>query len=67
VAAVRDTLGGALAVAANLPAPSGGALSAAARDAFTQGLHVGALVSTAVAIGLAVLATAMLERKESDR
>jgi DHA2 family multidrug resistance protein-like MFS transporter len=67
VAAVRDTLGGALAVAANLPAPSGGALSVAAGDAFTQGLHVGALVSTAVAIGLAVLATAMLERKESDR
>lgn len=63
----HDTLGGALAVAADLPAADGAALSAAARDAFTQGLHVSALVSTAVALGLAVVAFAMLEGKESDR
>jgi DHA2 family multidrug resistance protein-like MFS transporter len=56
----RDTLGGAVGVAQQLPADVGGALLATARDAFTTGLQVAAGISAVVAIGIAVLATVML-------
>ena len=58
--AARDTLGGAAAVAERLPADIGAALLAASREAFTAGLQVTAGISAVVAIGIAVLAAAML-------
>jgi MFS transporter, DHA2 family, multidrug resistance protein len=58
-AAARDTLGGAVGVAARLPGDLGAALLDAARAAFTQGLHAAAAVSVAVAIGLAVLVASL--------
>jgi len=59
-AAARDTLGGAVGVAHQLPADAGAALLAAAREAFTMGLQVTAAISAAVAVGIAVLATVVL-------
>src|SRR5262245_39628197 len=56
-AAARDTLGGAVGVAGQLPADLGTALLASARDAFPTGLQVTAAISAAVAVGIAVLAT----------
>ena len=50
----RDTLGGAVEVARDLPATVGGPLLEAARDAFTQGVHVSAWIAVASVIALAV-------------
>ena len=58
--AARDTLGGAVDVAARLPTDMGAALLAASREAFTTGLQVTAGISAVVAVGIAVLATVML-------
>jgi DHA2 family multidrug resistance protein-like MFS transporter len=55
-AAARDTLGGAVAAAGNLPGQTGEVLVRVARQAFTQGLHVAFAVSAAAALGAAVLA-----------
>jgi MFS transporter, DHA2 family, multidrug resistance protein len=59
-AIARDTLGGAVGVAAQLPDGVGTALLAAAREAFTLGLQLTALLSAVVAVGIAVLATVLL-------
>ena len=59
-AAARDTLGGAVGAAGQLPEGTGAALLAAARAAFTAGLQVTAAISAAAAIGIAVLATVLL-------
>jgi MFS transporter, DHA2 family, multidrug resistance protein len=59
-AAARDTLGGAVAAAQQLPGDAGTALMAAAREAFTMGLHVTAAISAVIAVGIAVLATVLL-------
>jgi MFS transporter, DHA2 family, multidrug resistance protein len=59
-AVARDTLGGAVGVAAQLPEGLGVALLAAAREAFTQGLQLTAALSAAVAVAIAVLATVLL-------
>jgi DHA2 family multidrug resistance protein-like MFS transporter len=74
LAAARDTLAGALAVAGGLPGTSGTALARSARDAFTQGLHLSGLVSAAIVLALAVLVATPLARhrptsegEESDR
>jgi DHA2 family multidrug resistance protein-like MFS transporter len=56
--AARDTLGGAAAVAEQLPAQLGAGLLDAAREAFTNGLQVTG-VSAAVVAGLAILAAAL--------
>jgi DHA2 family multidrug resistance protein-like MFS transporter len=56
----RDTLGGAVGVAARLPGESGAALLAAAREAFTQGMQLTVALSAVVAVGAAVLATVQL-------
>ncbi len=56
----RDTLGGAVATAAQLPPDVGAALLGTARDAFTQGLQLTAGVSAVGAIGAAVLAVLLL-------
>jgi MFS transporter, DHA2 family, multidrug resistance protein len=59
-AAARDTLGGAVAVAQQLPTEVGTALITAAREAFTIGLQVTAAISAVIAVGIAVLATVLL-------
>ena len=59
-AAARDTLGGAVAAAGNLPGQPGQVLVRAARQAFTQGLHAVFAVSAAVVLGAAVLAAIQL-------
>jgi DHA2 family multidrug resistance protein-like MFS transporter len=59
--AASGTLGGAQAVAGQLPDRLGGPLLDAAREAFTQGMHVVAAVSAAVAVGGAVLAAVLLK------
>jgi DHA2 family multidrug resistance protein-like MFS transporter len=62
-AAARDTLGGAVDVAARLPGDLGAALLEAARTAFTQGLHAAAAVSVAVAVGLAIVVAVLLRER----
>ena len=59
-AAARDTLGGAVAAADQLPDQLGAALLDAAREAFTQGLRLTFAISAAVAVGIAVLVAALL-------
>jgi DHA2 family multidrug resistance protein-like MFS transporter len=56
----RDTLGGAVGVAAQLPAGVGTELLAAAREAFTQGMRLTVILSAVVAAGIAVLSTVLL-------
>jgi MFS transporter, DHA2 family, multidrug resistance protein len=58
--AARDTLGGAVAAAGELPDRLGAALLDAAREAFTQGLQVTAVISAAIVLGMAILALALL-------
>jgi DHA2 family multidrug resistance protein-like MFS transporter len=58
--AARDTLGGAVEVAAGLPDRVGGPLLEAAREAFTRGMHVAALIGAIVAFAIAILAGTML-------
>src|SRR6266404_3943138 len=60
----RDTLGGAVAVAEQLPGP-GAALLEAARKAFTHGLQVTAMTSALVVIGMAVLVMLLLRHVRS--
>ena len=59
-AAARDTLGGAVAAAGQLPDQLGAALLNAAREAFTQGVQLSFAISAAVAIGIAILVAALL-------
>jgi DHA2 family multidrug resistance protein-like MFS transporter len=58
--AARDTLGGAVAAAEELPAPLAGELLDVAREAFTQGLQVAALTSAVIAAAMAVLTATAL-------
>ncbi|HEU4793313.1 MAG TPA: MFS transporter, partial [Nitrolancea sp.] len=59
-AAARDTLGGALAIAGQLPAELGPQLVNAARAAFIDGLQFTATISTVGSIGIAVLVAVLL-------
>jgi MFS transporter, DHA2 family, multidrug resistance protein len=61
----RDTLGGAVQAAAQMPDRVGAPLLEAARAAFTHGLHVAAGVCVIVVLATAVL-TALLLRRWSD-
>ena len=63
--AARDTLGGAVAVAAELPAYREVVLETA-REAFAAGMHVTALIAAVVAGGLAVLALFVLGRGSDE-
>jgi DHA2 family multidrug resistance protein-like MFS transporter len=54
--AAQESIERAVAAAGQLPAGQGGDLVAAARDAFTSGLHVVGVVSAVGYAGLAVLA-----------
>jgi DHA2 family multidrug resistance protein-like MFS transporter len=59
-AAARDTLGGAVAVATQLPSALGAGLLDASRDAFVHGLNVTSGIATIVAVGLAVVSVVAL-------
>jgi DHA2 family multidrug resistance protein-like MFS transporter len=56
----RDTLGGAVAVAGQLPAQLGSTVVDVARDAFMQGMQAATTISAVIAVGVAILAVAML-------
>jgi MFS transporter, DHA2 family, multidrug resistance protein len=56
----RDTLGGAIEVAGQVPGQLGIALIDAAREAFTAGLHVAATISAIGSIGIAILVMTLL-------
>lgn len=60
--AARGTLGGALAASSLLPEEFGEALLGTAREAFTQGLRLTALVAAATVIFTALLAALVLRR-----
>ena len=60
--AARDTLGGAVAAAEQLPDPLAGELLDTAREAFIHGLQAAAITSAVIAAVLAVLATVALRR-----
>jgi DHA2 family multidrug resistance protein-like MFS transporter len=60
--AARETLGGALAVAAELPGRAGEALALTARSAFTDGMHAAGLTGAAV-LAVAALAAATTLRR----
>ncbi|WP_212911879.1 MFS transporter [Streptomyces sp. TS71-3] len=55
-AAARETLGGALAAAGRLPGRAGAEVVAAARDAFTAGMHAAALAAVVLLVAAAVYA-----------
>jgi DHA2 family multidrug resistance protein-like MFS transporter len=56
----RDTLGGAVAVAGQLPGQVGAAVLDVARDAFVQGMQVAATISAIIALAVAIMAVTML-------
>jgi DHA2 family multidrug resistance protein-like MFS transporter len=62
--AARDTLGGALAVAAQLP-DMGMAVLEMARTAFTSGLRVTAIASAVIVIGMAIVVVVLLRQVRS--
>jgi len=61
-ATARDTLGGALAVAGQLPNQLGADLLGVARGAFAQALELTALISAAVVLATAIMAALLLQR-----
>jgi DHA2 family multidrug resistance protein-like MFS transporter len=60
--AARATLGGAVAAAGELPAALGAQLTGVARAAFIKGVQLGAAISTAGSLALAVFAAVSLRR-----
>ncbi|MFD7713952.1 MFS transporter [Streptomyces sp. NPDC059786] len=58
--AARETLGGALAVAGQLPGRAGDALAAAAREAFTSGMQAAAVAGALILVAAGVLAALTL-------
>ena len=58
----HETLGGALAVARQLPDRMGEALVTTAREAFTNGMQAAAIAATVLLLGAAVLASVTLRR-----
>ncbi|MEV0324169.1 MFS transporter [Streptomyces sp. NPDC050658] len=61
-AEAKETLGGALAVARELPGETASGLVTTAREAFTSGLHVAALTASAILVVSAVVAALTLRR-----
>ena len=59
-AAARETLAGAVEVAAHLPGQLGPALLEAAQSAFVQGLQLGATISAVASVALAAFTLALL-------
>ncbi|RFU88189.1 MFS transporter [Streptomyces triticagri] len=65
--AARETLGGAIATAHALPERAGDALATAARTAFTDGMHMAALVGTVLLLAAAAVAlTALRDTSSPD-
>jgi DHA2 family multidrug resistance protein-like MFS transporter len=64
--AVKDTLGGAVAVAEQLSGSLGPALLHAAQEAFVLGLQLTSGIGAVVMIGLAILTVSMLRHIEVD-
>jgi DHA2 family multidrug resistance protein-like MFS transporter len=62
-AVARDTLGGAVAVAGQLPDGVGGTVLHVARDAFVQGMHVTSAIAAVVAVVVAIAATAFMRER----
>ncbi|RZS32684.1 DHA2 family multidrug resistance protein-like MFS transporter [Herbihabitans rhizosphaerae] len=60
VAASRETLGAAVEAAGHLPTQVGDALTAAARVAFSDGMHVAAIVGVVLMLATTALAAALL-------
>ena len=58
--AAGQTLGGALEVSAQLPADTGAALAAAAREAFVSGMHLAAVIATVLVAYAAIQAAVLL-------
>lgn len=65
-AAARESVDRAVAAAGQLPAVQGNGLLAAARDAFTSGVHVVGIVSAIIYVGLAVLAVRAFKHVQSS-
>ncbi len=65
VAATRETLGGAVVAAEQLPAPLAAALLDAAREAFVQGLQLTAVIGAVGLAGMAVLAAILLRHVQT--
>ena len=65
-AAVRDTLGGAVAAADRIPGPLGAALLESARDAFTLGFQFTAAISIVILIATVIVALVMLRQVGGD-
>ena len=61
----RDTLGGAVAVAGQLPGQLGAVVLDVARDAFVQGMQVAATISAIIAMTVAILAVVLLREVRS--
>jgi EmrB/QacA subfamily drug resistance transporter len=64
---VRDSIGGALAVAAQLGGDSGAAITAAARSAFVEGMAMASLIGMGVAIAGALVALAWLPARATAK
>jgi DHA2 family multidrug resistance protein-like MFS transporter len=64
--AARDTLGGAIGAASQLPTEIGTALASVARSAFVEGMQVAATISAVVAVGVAILALIALRDVRTD-
>ncbi|MGD9526654.1 MAG: MFS transporter [Pseudonocardia sp.] len=64
--AARDTLGGAVDVAAGLPGPLASSVLAVAREGFVAGLHLTALIAAGLAAVLVVLAAVALRRPGAE-
>jgi DHA2 family multidrug resistance protein-like MFS transporter len=60
----RDTLGGAVVVAGQLPGPLGVALLDAARGAFSEGLYLTAAIAAVVMTAAAILAAVLLRHAD---
>ena len=65
-ATTRDTMGGAVDVAAKLPDELGAALLATAREAFMSGMRISAAGSAVLAVGLAVVTLALLRSGRAE-
>ena len=63
--AARSTVGGAMALASQWPAPAGPAMAAAARDAYVQGVRLCAGLSAVIMLVTAVVAFVTLRQKDN--
>ncbi|MFI1178087.1 MFS transporter [Streptomyces sp. NPDC020799] len=66
LAAVRETLGGAAGVAAQLPGRAGESVLATAREAFTHGMNIAAVGGTLILLVAAVLTVAALRNVRTE-